>query len=269
MANTFNAITTGAGGIATTGDSSGAFSFTKDGGSSEVYIDSSGNVGIGTSSPTYKLQMSGGNVAFSNTAGNVCNVEIAGNGNTPGTNSFVIQQATTSDTLLWNRANANLTFGTNATERMRITSAGGVSFGSSGTAYGTSGQVLTSNGDAAPTWNTLSAVTSLNGQTGAITNTSYGVIGSYVIASTTFSASATINADTTVAGSTLNRTDYASAGASTVARPLNGLAQGNVSVSTGIQTSLGLSGTWRAMTYAMNSTSGGAAAPLILWVRIS
>ena len=35
---------------------------------------------------------------------------------------------------------------------MRITSAGGISFGSSGTAYGTSGQVLTSNGNAAPTW---------------------------------------------------------------------------------------------------------------------
>jgi hypothetical protein len=38
------------------------------------------------------------------------------------------------------------------TERMRLTSAGGVSFGSSGTAYGTTGQVLTSNGNAPPTW---------------------------------------------------------------------------------------------------------------------
>jgi hypothetical protein len=37
-------------------------------------------------------------------------------------------------------------------ERMRITANGGVSFGSSGTAYGTSGQFLKSNGDAAPTW---------------------------------------------------------------------------------------------------------------------
>jgi hypothetical protein len=40
------------------------------------------------------------------------------------------------------------------TERMRITSAGGVSFGATGTAYGTSGQVLTSAGDAPPTWAT-------------------------------------------------------------------------------------------------------------------
>jgi hypothetical protein len=37
-------------------------------------------------------------------------------------------------------------------ERMRITSNGGVSFGASGTAYGSSGQVLVSNGDTAPTW---------------------------------------------------------------------------------------------------------------------
>jgi len=43
-------------------------------------------------------------------------------------------------------------FKTATTERMRITSNGGVSFGSSGTAYGTAGQVLTSNGDSPPTW---------------------------------------------------------------------------------------------------------------------
>jgi hypothetical protein len=43
-------------------------------------------------------------------------------------------------------------FYTNANKRMTITSAGGISFGSSGTAYGTTGQVLTSNGNAAPTW---------------------------------------------------------------------------------------------------------------------
>ena len=39
-------------------------------------------------------------------------------------------------------------------EKMRITSLGGISFGSTGTAYGSSGQVLTSAGDASPTWTT-------------------------------------------------------------------------------------------------------------------
>ena len=43
------------------------------------------------------------------------------------------------------------------TERMRITTSGGVSFGSTGTAYGTSGQVLTSAGNAPPTWSTLTS----------------------------------------------------------------------------------------------------------------
>ena len=40
----------------------------------------------------------------------------------------------------------------NAAEKMRITVAGGVSFGSSGIAYGAAGEVLTSNDNAPPTW---------------------------------------------------------------------------------------------------------------------
>ena len=48
----------------------------------------------------------------------------------------------------------DLGLGTNNTERMTITNNGGISFGSTGTAYGTSGQVLTSGGDASPTWTT-------------------------------------------------------------------------------------------------------------------
>jgi hypothetical protein len=46
----------------------------------------------------------------------------------------------------------NLTYGT---ERMRITEAGGISFGATGTAYGSNGQVLTSAGNAPPTWSPL------------------------------------------------------------------------------------------------------------------
>jgi hypothetical protein len=52
--------------------------------------------------------------------------------------------------------NYPMDFYTNANKRVSITSAGGVSFGSSGTAYGTSGQVLTSNGNAPPSWTTIS-----------------------------------------------------------------------------------------------------------------
>lgn len=42
--------------------------------------------------------------------------------------------------------------GTVDTERMRITSSGGVSFGATGTAYGTIGQALISAGNAPPVW---------------------------------------------------------------------------------------------------------------------
>jgi hypothetical protein len=59
-------------------------------------------------------------------------------------------------------------------ERMRITGSGGISFGASGTAYGTSGQVLTSNGNAPPTWQAASggtASTLANATTlGTVTN---------------------------------------------------------------------------------------------------
>jgi hypothetical protein len=59
-------------------------------------------------------------------------------------------------------------FSPNSTEALRLTVNGGVSFGSSGTAYGTSGQVLRSAGDAPPTWGTLSVA---GGGTGATTLT--------------------------------------------------------------------------------------------------
>jgi hypothetical protein len=49
---------------------------------------------------------------------------------------------------------------------MRITSLGGVSFGSSGTAYGSAGQVLSSNGDAPPTWSSVT----IGNLTGAVTS---------------------------------------------------------------------------------------------------
>ena len=66
--------------------------------------------------------------------------------------------------------NSLMRFLTSGTERIRITSAGGISFGSTGTAYGTSGQVLTSAGNASPTWTTptIGNVTG-NGTSGRIT----------------------------------------------------------------------------------------------------
>lgn len=50
-----------------------------------------------------------------------------------------------------------MAFNVNGTESLRLLTTGAISFGSSGTAYGTSGQVLTSQGNAAPTWTTLAS----------------------------------------------------------------------------------------------------------------
>jgi hypothetical protein len=61
-----------------------------------------------------------------------------------------------------------IAFAEGGTETMRLTSTGAVSFGSSGTAYGTSGQYLQSNGNTTPTWTTVTQTTfqtSLSGLT--------------------------------------------------------------------------------------------------------
>ena len=60
---------------------------------------------------------------------------------------------------VFNNDNTPLVFGTSNTERLRVTALGGVAFGGAAN-YGTSGQLLQSNGDAVPTWvsaNTLTA----------------------------------------------------------------------------------------------------------------
>jgi hypothetical protein len=107
-------------------------------------------------------------------------------------------------------------------------------------------------------------VTSLNGETGAITNTDYGVIGSYVIAATNvFTVSLVKDANVTVAGNTLIRTN-ATVGASAFA--FNGT--NNPSIASSQQTSLSLSGTWRRMTRSANNNSASNAG-LDLYVRIS
>ena len=130
-------------------------------------------------------------------------------------------------------------------------------------APGSSGNVLTSDGS---TWTSAApsgGVTSLNGQTGAITNTNYGSIGSYVIAAENdYTANLERLPDVTVAGNTLIRSTV-----STDA-PINARGAANISVGSVPQTSLSFSGTWRRLTRSYNSNSGSLSS-MNLYVRIS
>ena len=90
------------------------------GGSTKATVDSSGNLGIGTTSPTFTT---GGGVhnkgenAFTSFRASV-------NANT----GIDFAAATDGKGYLYNRDNADLIFGTNNTERLRILSSGGLTF---------------------------------------------------------------------------------------------------------------------------------------------
>ena len=125
-------------------------------------------------------------------------------------------------------------------------------------------------------------VTSVNGLTGAVSMTAYGAIGSYIIAgSTDFNTvSTTYSAGTTVAGSTLTRASGnqgggSGLGANNVALNMwfgggfNGYGNGTTMASSFADTNLGLSGTWRLMTFAYYSAAYGQYYPVGLFVRIS
>jgi hypothetical protein len=128
---------------------------------------------------------------------------------------------------------------------------------------------LTFNDGTTMTTAATGGVTSLNGQTGAITNTDYGAIGSYTIAfdsSMTGGSGTVYDINRTIAGSNLAR----SAQAALTNVPLS-LNTGMVINTTSI-TGLGLTGTWRQLSRVVNQTNFSCfsrAYGLSLWVRIS
>ena len=130
--------------------------------SSKMVILANGNVGIGTTAPAEKLHVEGSVLidAFSQgsetgiffregfTAANKYNLSIL---------AYDHDNAGASPDGLSINSSEAISFCTGSNtrnERMRVTGTGALSFGTAGTGYGTSGQVLTSAGNAPPTWTT-------------------------------------------------------------------------------------------------------------------
>lgn len=143
MASVINASSSGAGGLVSSGDSSGVLQL-QNNGSTSVTLDTSGNVGIGTSSPsTYgKLAVvgsgfNGGNANFvSTSSGNSITVtgvngagvnDVAYYNFTDGTNNAFIGLTGTNATA----GALRFATGTSPTERMRIDTSGNVGIGTS------------------------------------------------------------------------------------------------------------------------------------------
>lgn len=171
----------GAPSITTTGDTNTGIFFPaadtiafSEGGVEAMRLDSSGNVGIGTNSPGTKLDVSG-NLRFS-----AASPVIEFN------NGGAQVYSTVANTLQFASGGG---IGS-PTERMRIASTGAIAFNGASN-YGTSGQVLTSNGNAPPTWSAAAG-----GGVTSITGTASQITASASTGAVTLSLPATINVNT-------------------------------------------------------------------------
>ena len=139
MASIINATTTA--GVSVQGDNSGSLQLATNNGTTAVTIDTSQNVGIGTSSPARKLQI------HEATAATNAYIQLsnAATGSTS-TDGFQLIVGTGGETILAQRENAEMQFWTNNTERMRITSDGTLLIGKTTDDQGTGGAALYSDG---------------------------------------------------------------------------------------------------------------------------
>lgn len=159
--NADNGVVSGSAGLKSTADSSGVLALQTNG-TTAVTVNTSQNVGIGTTSPAYKLQVAG---TIASSGGN--SVAVYGTTNSDTINNTLYMQNSAGDKA------ANFQIGSSGVlqtwvyagsswvNAMTINGTGSIGIGAS-PSYGTAGQVLTSAGSgAAPTWSTPAAGTAI------------------------------------------------------------------------------------------------------------
>jgi hypothetical protein len=134
---TFSAGTVSAPAITTTGDTNTGIFFPAadtiafaEGGTEVARFDSAGNLGVGTTSPTAKLQVSGSGYTSTRIASSTDEANLYFAGTYGQINCLAGDMYITTDTA------SNIICRTNGTERMRILSNGKVAIGSNGTGNG-------------------------------------------------------------------------------------------------------------------------------------
>jgi hypothetical protein len=129
--------------------SSRSFQFKDGNGSSLMFIKDTGNVGIDNTNPGAKL------VVGANVNSNASGIEV----NAGASGGNVLSNGTADNWFpyvdnnnYYSASNHIFRSETNSSTRMTITSTGAIALGTSATAYGAAGEVLTSNGNASPSW---------------------------------------------------------------------------------------------------------------------
>jgi len=213
-------------------------------------LTAAGNLGIGTTSPGQKLEVSGGNIRVLGTS--TARITF-NNGTTEAFVGFNGAGASVLDSgalpLSINTQGANIiTLATNSTTRFQVGALG--QFGIGGATYGTSGQVLTSGGaSAAPTWTTPAS----GGSSFTVKTANYTAVAGDSLLANTSGGSFTITLPASPAtGATVYIQDSANAFLAfplTVARngqTIMGLSEDMIAAQNGIGFGLAYNGsTWR------------------------